>query len=454
MKRGSKHDLSEVSDTVEQREDIMASDPLTNSPGKTYDLNPDSPIMSPKRSSSWAKRTFSKIKPGSVRGSIFTLISTSMGAACLSLPSRMSNSGLVLHLLIMFLIASVAYLSAVTIARASEHYSTYHYSGLISKVFGRRWGEVIDFIIIIYIYGTLISYQILVGEFVPSVLGSLGVHGDETLVRDLAMVAVNVVVIVPLGMLRNLSALRFASIFSVVTLIMIALVLVSELPFFNHHYQDLHYFDFNLSIFSTYAVTLYAFVCHCNVPIVHSELIDRSVRRMSKAAFRAISIVLCGYIIIGLFGYFSVPDGTPSIITQRKTPPGIQDDWVMVVARTLFTITVVIAIPINIPPLRNSVTKFCFRRDQPSLKLHVGITLISLLTALIIAIFYPSIIFLFNFLGGFCASILVVLIPSLFHYKLSDKPWTSPLNLTVLGISTLLTLIGFTSVVISIVQLA
>ena len=61
---------------------------------------------------------------------------------------------------------------------------------------------------------------------------------------------------------------------SVVALVMIALVLISELPFFN--YSHLHYFD----LFSTYAVTLYSFVC--NVPIVYGELVDRSVKRMSK----------------------------------------------------------------------------------------------------------------------------------------------------------------------------
>jgi len=188
----------------------------------------------------------------------------------------MANSGLFLHLVVMLVVAAVAYLSIVTIARAAERYKTYHFSDLIVLALGRNWGIVIDFIIIIYIYGTVIGYQVLVGEFVPSILGSLTLHGNFTVERDVAMIVVNAAVIIPLGMLRNLSALRFASIVSVVALVMIALVLISELPFFNHHYSHLHYFDLNLDLFSTYAVTLYSFVC--NVPIVYGELVDRSVK--------------------------------------------------------------------------------------------------------------------------------------------------------------------------------
>ena len=401
----------------------------------------------------WYQRTFSKIRPGSVRGSMFTLVSTAIGAGCLSLPGKMAASGIFLHLIILFVVAAVAYLSIVSIAKAAEHYNTYQFSDLITKALGRRWGILIDCIIIIYIYGTVIGYQILVGLFVPSILQSFSLHGNVDLIRDLSMVIINVAIIIPLGMLKNLSALRFASIVSVIALVMIAIVLIAELPFFNHHYNDLNYFDVNIDIFSTFAVTLYAFVCHCNVPIVHNEMMNRSVRRMSKAALRAVLIVLAGYFIISIFGYLSVPKDSPSIITQRKTPPGIHDDWVMVVARIIFGSTIIVAIPINSPPFRGSIAKLCMGKDRPSNLAHILLTLFLLITTLGIAIAYPAIIFLFNFLGGFCASFLVLLIPGLLHFKLSGKPWSAPSNLLVLGVSGFLTLAGFTSVIISIVEL-
>ena len=67
----------------------------------------------------------------------------------------MANSGIFLHLVVMLVVAAVAYLSIVTIARAAERY---HFSDLIVLALGRNWGIVIDFIIIIYLYGTVIRY--------------------------------------------------------------------------------------------------------------------------------------------------------------------------------------------------------------------------------------------------------------------------------------------------------
>jgi len=431
----------------------MASDSEDCGQTGVYELDVMQTAAEPLRPT-WGERTFSKVQPGSIRGSIFTLVSTAVGPGCLTLPGRMANSGIVLHLLIMLGVALVTYLGILTIARAADHYNTYHFADLVSKALGPTWGLLLDLVVIIDIYGIIIAFQIMIGEVVPSILGSLTLHAEYTLERDVTMIVLNVAVMLPLGMFRNLSALRFVSLVSVISLVLVGLTLVAELAFFNHHYSNLAYFEVNMDLFSTYAVTLLTFVCHCNVPIIHKELAKRSVKRMSKVTFRAMLIVLGGYATIALFGYLSVPQSPPSIITQRSTPPGIHNDWVMVICRTVFVVTVIFAIPINGPPFRNSISKLLFKQEKPDLKLHVGITLFLQFSTLAIAMFYPAIIFLFNFIGGFCGSFLALLIPGLLHYKLSGKHWSNPWNLLVLSISISLTLVGFTSVLLSIVALA
>lgn len=431
----------------------MDCDSDDQKPSQLLELNTFQSATTPLKST-WSQRTFSKIRPGSIRGSIFTLVSTAVGPGCLTLPGRMANSGIVLHLLVMIGVAFITYWSVLTIARAADRYNTYHFADLVAKALGPIWGILIDLIIAIYIYGIIIAFQIMIGEVVPSILGSLTLHKEYILERDLTMVVLNVAVMLPLGMFRNLSALRFVSLVSVISLVLVAVVLIAELAFFNHHYSRLAYFDVNLDLFSTYAVTLLTFVCHCNVPIIHKELVSRSVKRMSKVTFRAMLIVFCGYAVIALFGYLSVPEGPPSIIIQRSTPPGIHNDWIMVICRAIFVFTVIFAIPINAPPFRNSISKFLFKQEKPTFPLHICITLFLQFSTLVIAIFYPKIIFLFNFIGGFCGSFLALLIPGLLNYKLSGKSWIDPKNLLILSVSTLLTLVGFTSVILSIVALA
>jgi amino acid permease len=120
----------------------------------------------------------------------------------------------------------------------------------------------------------------------------------------------------------------------------------------------------------------------------------------------------------------------------------------MVVGRAIFCTTILIAIPINTPPFRNSVAKFFFKKDELTKRMHVLMTIGLLLSTMGLAIVYPNITLVFNFLGGFNSTILVILIPGLLHYRVSNKSWKAPSNIVVLGISVILTLAGFTAVII------
>ena len=82
----------------------------------------------------------------------------------------MANSGLFLHLVVMLVVAAVAYLSIVTIARA-ERYKTYHFSDLIVLALGRNCDRLYHH----YLHIRDCN-QVLVGKFVPSILGSLTLH--------------------------------------------------------------------------------------------------------------------------------------------------------------------------------------------------------------------------------------------------------------------------------------
>lgn len=86
---------------------------------------------------SWSQRTFSKMMPGSLRGSIFTMISTAIGAGCLSLPLVFHYLGIIIGPFFLLLGMGVSYLGIYNIAIAAEHYKIYQYSSLIGKAFGK-----------------------------------------------------------------------------------------------------------------------------------------------------------------------------------------------------------------------------------------------------------------------------------------------------------------------------
>mmetsp|Transcript_6136 Transcript_6136/g.791 ORF Transcript_6136/g.791 Transcript_6136/m.791 type:complete len:91 (-) Transcript_6136:894-1166(-) len=69
---------------------------------------------------SWSNRTFGKLEPGSMRGSIFTMISTAVGAGCLALPLAFKYVGIILAPLFIFLGLIISYTGVVSISMAAE----------------------------------------------------------------------------------------------------------------------------------------------------------------------------------------------------------------------------------------------------------------------------------------------------------------------------------------------
>jgi hypothetical protein len=72
-----------------------------------------------------------------------------------------------------------------------------------------------------------------------------------------------------------------------------------------------------------------------------------------------------------------------------------------------------------------------------------------LLLSLLVAIVYPKILVIFNFLGGVCASCFVLLLPTALGIHMSDKPATHWSNVAKMTGAVLLSLMGWMSVVFS-----
>lgn len=65
-----------------------------------------------------------------------------------------------------------------------------------------------------------------------------------------------------------------------------------------------------------------------------------------------------------MFGYLSLLDDTPEIIANRRPPNAISNDWAMVLAKIFIGLTIAIAVPLLLPPLRTAIFQTVLRRDQ------------------------------------------------------------------------------------------
>jgi amino acid permease len=327
--------------------------------------------MSP-NSKSFYMRTFGKMEAGALRGAIFTLISTAIGAGCLTLPQILDKQGIIVGILLIVFACFLAYEGIINLSNASESFKTYDYSDLVHKVLGYKWKILFDNTLILYVFGTLIGYQVMIGKFVPDIFQSLDISFNSSIERYVLMIAFNFAIMTPLALMKTLTSLRFMSIVSVLTLLYIALLVISEFPFYakyNNYNDSIEWFRVDLSILPSFNICMYSFTCHTNVSQVYDELNNRNLRRMKKVAFRAMTAVLMPFILLAMFGYLSKLGDTPDLFIQRDPPRDISNDWLMVVARVMMSITLVIAVPINTPACRNVIIKSWLKiKTEPSNK--------------------------------------------------------------------------------------
>jgi len=96
-----------------------------------YDSNLHEPLAKRRRIRTWSQRTLGEIKPGSIRGSIFTLTSTAIGAGCISLPLAVSYVGLLGGLFLINFTGFLAWMGLNILVDASTKNFIYNMSELI-----------------------------------------------------------------------------------------------------------------------------------------------------------------------------------------------------------------------------------------------------------------------------------------------------------------------------------
>jgi len=114
--------------------------------------------------------------PGSVRGSIFALCSSSIGAGVLSLPYVLALNGYVLGICFIILGAIAGDWSNRILAKRACENNMANYNQLCMIVGGKKLATFLNTCILIYIFGILVSYQIIITSLLKYSLEKLGVN--------------------------------------------------------------------------------------------------------------------------------------------------------------------------------------------------------------------------------------------------------------------------------------
>lgn len=273
-------------------------------------------------------------------------------------------------------------------------------------------------------------------------------------------------IICPLCLLKDISKMRFASIFGVFSLMFLILIIIIQTPWYISDYFNRKYdpnnektwlniyniekgFTKDFYFFKGTATLFYAYSCHVGAFPVYKSLENNTIQRTQKVFARSIMLDAAFYAIVSITGYLSNPVGTPSLIIERYKL--FDNDWLMTTGWLAFIFTLIMKIPANYNSFRLTLVGLLGRKEISN-KLNWCITIPTLGLSCLVAASYREISDYISLMGSFCAVVISFIIPGLLYIKANEAPLSNYKNVITIVLVSLLSLIGFTSGIMIIVE--
>jgi amino acid permease len=415
--------------------------------------------------SSLLKRSLSPLTTGGIRQSMFTLISAAIGGGILCLPYVFSIVGLIPGLIILSASGILAYVSMLMLLLSAERARIYSYGRLFAKSVDWVYaGPFLDVVAIMFGQGVIVAYFVFLGDFLPPLFDAIGNPLSRT-----SCILLCCALAIPLVFPSKLSALKYVTPISTLSLVVTAGVVVYRAPMMNSKLDnDMAKTDLVIispSLLKALSIAVSSFICHTNVVSVAGELVEPSPRRARKISSRAALVQLILYLVIGVSGYFSFSRGT-----QQNFLNGYPDGDVLVcICRLLLSITIFCGLPMNInPSARACINLYVFlshfQVDEPLLPatpsekadhhrtLRIAVGFIDLIIGAVVALSVPGIADVIGVLGGSLGTLIMLVFPALIYARVFRSEMSLFRNLFMVTLLLTSAAVCFASVGLSIVK--
>ena len=413
-------------------------------------------------------RMFGKMDPGSLRGSIFNLCILSLGTGLLAIPQKFGYMGLLISPIIIILCGIANRWSLFILIDASIKYKIQNYENIVKKLFGKHISIFLSIMMCINQFGAIILYQVILYKLLGGVLNEIGGFGYKSVeefseksfwnnfwIRLIVCYGIMIFILFPLCILRNISKMRYASTFGVISLFFLMIIVVFECPFFIkknifEEKQAINYYNIipglqnDMKFIKSVCTIIYAFSCHVGTFPVLKTLTNPSERRQKKVINRAILVDIVCYLIVGFSGYFTQPLNTPDLIIERNKI--FNNDFLMTVGQIFFIFTLIAKTCANYNALRACILFLLgFHLDNFSNKINILMTTLVLLCTTVITVAFQSISDYLSLLGSFCSVLIVFFIPGLIYIQSNEYSKFHYKNILTLVFVSLIVILGFTS---------
>ncbi|XP_056629296.1 sodium-coupled neutral amino acid transporter 5b [Triplophysa dalaica] len=369
--------------------------------------------------------------------SVFNLSNAIMGSGILGLSYAMSNTGIVLFLILLTSIAVLSSYSVHLLLKCAGVVGIRAYEQLGKRAFGHPGKILAAVVITIHNIGAMSSYLFIVKYELPLVIQAfLGLQhssGEWFQNGNYLIVIVSICVILPLALMKQLGYLGYTSGFSLSCMVFFLISVIYKkfnIPcpydgFTNHTAVNISmedeceakYFTINQQTAYTVPILAFAFVCHPEVLPIYTELRNPTKRRMQAIANVSILGMFVMYLLTAIFGYLTFYLNTEAELlhTYSKVDPL---DILILCVRLAVLVAVTLTVPVVLFPIRRAILQLLFPDKPFHWVRHVLIALCLLFVVNLLVIFVPNIRDIFGIIGATSAPSLIFILPGLFYIRI------------------------------------
>lgn len=294
--------------------------------------------------------------------SFLNLASTIVGAGILGIPFAISLTGWGLGILLLCLCATLSFLGLHLLYECALRVPTLSSYNAVATLTVPRLNSLVDILITIKGIGVATSYLVVVGDSLPLAFAS---SHSVILTSRFWSIVLSYLIILPLSYFPSLDSLRFSSLFSAFSILLLIMVIVLyALPTHDHTLDPCpHHHDRNTacggsiqaaanslsSVLHAFPIMLFTFSCQQNAFTVVNELQRPTAFRVNSMFAASVGTALFVALLVGLTGYSTYGSETKSDILSSYPKNGLTG-----FCRVLIALVVSCHYPLQLHPARRT----------------------------------------------------------------------------------------------------
>uniref|UniRef100_A0AAQ5YD64 Amino acid transporter transmembrane domain-containing protein n=1 Tax=Amphiprion ocellaris TaxID=80972 RepID=A0AAQ5YD64_AMPOC len=363
--------------------------------------------------------------------SVFNLGNAIMGSGILGLAYAMANTGVILFLVLLTVVAGLSSYSIHLLLKCSGIVGIRAYEQLGYRAFGTPGKMAAGIAITLQNIGAMSSYLYIVKYEFPLVIQAfLRVDNEWYMNGNYLVIIVSVAVILPLP---NASLLC--------TLQVIYKKFNTPCPFVDFAHNS------TASTAYTIPILAFAFVCHPEVLPIYTELRNATKKKMQHVANISIAVMYGMYFLAALFGYLTFYGEVEAELLHTYSRIDPYDTLILCVRVAVLT-AVTLTVPIVLFPVRRAIQQMMFPNKTFYWPRHIAIAFVLLTFINLLVIFAPNILGIFGVIGATSAPCLIFIFPAVFYIRIVPKE-EEPLRSTPKILAACFAGIGFLFMIMS-----